>query len=204
MTRKRPTRRTRRSTGPAGRSAPDPAAIRSSLRADTDVAVVTAETTSIPIASSPPNPTRSEAAARRELIAANRTTTKTTKARSSSPRERTGSPTPARKRRAPAFIVGPHTHGRNPRTTRKRNARRPRRAIPRSAARRRNARSSGSSSALYGTTITRSSEISTQPFYRTLLSSPQGLHVLSEVQLPHVSGAGEVALQFMRVRALLL
>src|SRR5207237_214746 len=75
---------------------------------------------------------------------------------------------------------------------------------PRSAAKPRNARSSGSSSVRYGTTITRSSEVSTQPFYRTLLSSPQGLHVLSEVQLPHVSGAGEIALQFMRVRALVL
>src|SRR5438309_1584341 len=98
MTRNKPTRRTRRFTGPAGRSAPDPAAILSSPRADTDIAVATAGTTSIPTASSPRNPTRSEAAAPREPIAANRTTmTKTTKARSSSPRGRTGSPTPARK-----------------------------------------------------------------------------------------------------------
>src|SRR5207244_3183994 len=83
-------------------------------------AVATAETTSIPTASSPPNPTRSEAAAPREPIAANRTTmTKTTKARSSSRRGRIGSPTPERKRRAPACIVGPHTRGRTPRTMRK-------------------------------------------------------------------------------------
>src|SRR5207247_11266104 len=100
--------------------------------------------------------------------------------------------------------VGPHTHGRNPRTTRKRNPRRPHRDMPPSAARPRNARSSGSSSVRYGTTITRSSDLSTQPFYRTLLSSPQGLHVLSEVHLTHFSGAGVIDLQLFRVSAIVL
>src|SRR2546427_158911 len=126
MTRKKPTKRTKSSPGPADRPAPAPEAIPSSSRADTDVGAATAETISIHSANSRPTRTTSEVAVRREPIAANRTTIPRMRRRTSSLRRgRTGFPAPARRKRAPACTTGPPTRARNPRTTRKKNAQKP-------------------------------------------------------------------------------
>src|SRR5467141_27963 len=198
-----PMRRTRRSTAPTGPRTLGPVATppRSSGSAASTAAAVRT------IASSPSASSRGRSTIPKESpepsildgAGTSRTTTNGTRKTRSSRRAPTRCLTPAgttvmsaADRRTP----GRTTRTNGPSATKHR-------VVPRkSGVKRRSGPSSGSSSAPFVTTTTRSSDLASFLSHASLASLSSD--VLPEMQLPHVSCGGEGALQFVRIRAFAL